>query len=75
MYDINCAGCHNSKVKRKVVIPDFTLDQLIGYELRVSNPDHEDGIPETNVSAEELGLIMTFLNYKKKNVPLGKVSK
>ncbi len=67
LWDINCAGCHNTKVKRKVIIPDFTLDQLIGYELRVLNPDHESGIPETNVSAEELGMIMVFLSYKKKN--------
>ena len=67
LYTINCAGCHNTKVKGKIIIPDFSLDQLIGYELRVSNPDHENGMPETTVSAEELGLIMTFLNYKKKN--------
>jgi hypothetical protein len=67
LYDINCAGCHNKKVGRREIIPDFTSDQLRGYELRVANPDHESGIPETNVSAEELGLIMTFLSYKKKN--------
>jgi mono/diheme cytochrome c family protein len=67
LYDINCASCHNSKVKRKEIIPDFTAEQLIGYELRVKNPEHESGIPETTVSTEELGYIMTFLSYKRKS--------
>lgn len=67
LWNLNCAKCHNSKVNGKTVVPDFTLDQLRGYELRVSNPEHESGIPETTVTAEELGLIMTFLIYKKKN--------
>jgi cytochrome c peroxidase len=67
LYDINCAACHNSKDKRKEIIPDFTAEQLIGYELRVINSEHESGIPETSVSTEELGLIMTFLSYKKKS--------
>jgi hypothetical protein len=50
-----------------VIVPDFTMDQLKGYELRVTNPEHEGAIPETTVTAEELGLIMTFLAYKKHN--------
>jgi hypothetical protein len=49
------------------LIPDFTPEQLIGYELRVTNPEHESNIPEATVSAEELGYIMTFLSYKKKS--------
>jgi len=52
----------------KKLIPDFTPEQLIGYELRVTNPQHESNIPETTVSAEELGYIMTFLNYKRRVV-------
>lgn len=67
LYDINCAQCHNSKEKRKVIIPDFTPEQLIGYELRIINEEHESGIPETTISTEELGYIMTFLSYKKKS--------
>ncbi len=67
LYEISCAKCHNIKEKRRELIPDFTSEQLIGYELRVKNPTHESDIPETTVSAEELGLIMTFLNYKKKS--------
>jgi hypothetical protein len=67
LYDINCASCHTTIVKRKKLIPDFTSEQLVGYELRVTNPQHEDNIPETTVSTEELGYIMTFLSYKKKS--------
>ncbi len=67
LFDINCAQCHTTIVKRKEIIPDFTLEQLIGYEIRVSTPEHESNIPETTVSAEELGYIMTFLSYKKKS--------
>lgn len=70
LYEINCAGCHTKKVNGKRIIPDFKPEQLVGYELRISNPSHESGIPETNVSAEELGLIMTFLSYKRKNTPV-----
>jgi len=67
LWNINCASCHNTKVKGKVIVPDFSPEQLKGYELRVANPEHESGIPETAVTAEELGLIMIFLQYKKKN--------
>lgn len=70
LWNINCAQCHTRKLGKKEQIPDFTEDQLIGYELRIANPTHESTIPETNVSAEELGNIMTFLIYKKKNDPL-----
>ncbi|XZF12402.1 c-type cytochrome [Chitinophagaceae bacterium MMS25-I14] len=67
LYDMNCAKCHNTRVKGKEVIPDFTQEKLIGYELRVSNQQHEADMPDTKVTAEELGLITTFLTYKKRN--------
>lgn len=67
LYAVNCGHCHNSRERRKEIIPDFTAEQLVGYELRVTNPEHESGIPETTVSTEELGYIMTFLSYKKKS--------
>lgn len=66
LYDLNCAKCHNTTVKGKEVIPDFPQEKLIGYELRVSNQQHEADMPDTKVTAEELGLITTFLTYKKK---------
>ena len=67
LYTINCASCHNKKLKGKEILPNFTIDQLNGYELRVLNPKHESEIPETTVTEEELGLIMVFLKYKKKS--------
>ncbi len=69
LYNLNCAPCHNTKLKGKEVIPDFTQEKLIGYELRVSNKEHEEHMPDTAVTAEELGQIMTFFMYKKKNIP------
>lgn len=67
LYRINCAPCHNTKVRRKEIIPDFRSEQLTGYTLRVSNAQHEKNMPDTLVTEEELGIIMTFLNYKKRN--------
>lgn len=67
LFDINCSKCHTTTVKGKKIIPHFTPEQLKGYELRVLNAEHESSITETTISAEELGLIMTFLGYKKKN--------
>lgn len=67
LYDINCAKCHNTKVGRKMIVPDFLPEQLNGYLLRITNPKHEAEITDTKVTTEELGLIMNFLTYKKKN--------
>ena len=66
LYNLNCGGCHNIKVKGKMVIPDFKTDQLEAYVIRVSNPQHEGTMEETKVTAEELSSILTFLTYKKK---------
>ncbi len=70
LYDLNCAKCHNTKVKGKQIIPDFNPEQLTGYTLRVANALHEKNMPDTLVTEEELGIIMTFLNFKKKNNPI-----
>ena len=67
LYDLNCAKCHTTKVKRKEIIPDFNEAQLTGYELRISNAKHEATLPDEQVTAEELGQITTFLKYKIKN--------
>ncbi len=67
LYDVNCARCHSTFVKKKEIVPDFRADQLKGYELRVQNPKHESEMPDELVTAEELGIIMVFLNYKKRN--------
>jgi hypothetical protein len=67
LYDLNCAKCHTTKVRRKEIIPDFKEEQLNGYALRISNAKHEETLPDEQVSAEELGQITTFLKYKVKN--------
>lgn len=67
LYQINCGACHTKQVDGKDVIPDFSVQQINDYELRVLNPKHESDIPETTVTPEELSLIMTFLTYKVKN--------
>jgi hypothetical protein len=67
LYEINCAKCHNTKVKGRVTVPDFTPEQLVGYEFRVKNQKHEANLTEESISPEELGMIVTFLTYKKKN--------
>lgn len=72
LYDLNCANCHNTKVKGQTVIPDFSQDQLKGYEMRVMNSKHEAELPDEKVTSEELGLITTFLIYKKKNAVAAK---
>jgi hypothetical protein len=69
LYNINCGKCHNTRVNGRTVIPDFNPEQLTGYTLRVSNANHESSMPDSLVSEEELVIIMTFLNYKKKNPP------
>jgi Cytochrome C oxidase, cbb3-type, subunit III len=67
LYNIACNGCHNKGTKRKPIVPDFSPDQLRGYALRISNKLHEKNMPDSLVSEEELGIIMTFLSYKRKN--------
>ncbi len=70
LYQLNCGGCHNQKMGRKKVIPDFKPEQLTGYTLRISNARHETSMPDSLVTEEELGQIMTFLSYKKTTVPM-----
>jgi hypothetical protein len=67
LYLLTCNTCHNSGTKRKIIIPDWTSAQLSGYTIRVSNRQHEANMPDSLVSEDELGIIMTFLSYKKKN--------
>lgn len=67
LYDINCAKCHDTGKGRKKITPDFKPEQLTGYTLRTANARHESSMPDSLVSEEELGIIMTYLGYKKKN--------
>jgi len=67
LYNMNCSKCHTTISGRRMIVPDFKPEQLRGYELRVANKLHETNMPDSLVSEEELGIIMTFLTYKKKN--------
>lgn len=67
LWEQSCSRCHNTKVKGKKIVPDFREDQLKGYELRIANSRHESELSDSLVTEEELGIIMTFLRYKKRN--------
>jgi hypothetical protein len=69
LYNLNCAKCHNYKVKGRTTIPDFRIEKLVGYTLRITNAKHKSELRDSSITTEELGLIMTFLTYKKKNPP------
>jgi len=65
-YAVSCAECHNKKVNNKVVLPQFTSEQLELYIVRVKNPEHTKRLTTKDVTDEELQKIMFFLRYKKK---------
>lgn len=70
LYDINCAKCHNKKEKGKMLLPDFTTEQLDSYIIRIKNEIHVNSLPETKVTAEELESIQFFFSYKKPSRPV-----
>jgi cytochrome c5 len=67
LFEISCGKCHSKIVKGKLVIPNFTTEQLGAYSIRVANAQHEDNVSESTVSAEDLTLITTYLTYRKKD--------
>lgn len=67
LYEQHCAACHSVQRKGKTIIPDFTQEKLNGYAIRVANRTHEENMPDSLVSVEDLGLITTFFLYKKKS--------
>ncbi len=69
LYNINCAKCHNTKEKGKIIIPDFTNEQLESYTIRIKNEIHVNTLPENKITAEELEAIQIFFNYKKPGRP------
>lgn len=70
LYSVNCAKCHNTKEKRRILIPDFTNDQLDSYIIRVKNEAHVNNLSETKVTVEELEAIQFFFSYKKPSRPV-----
>ncbi|MEO6254649.1 MAG: hypothetical protein ABIO79_15160 [Ferruginibacter sp.] len=69
LYNINCAKCHTKKIKRSLVIPDFTTDQLDSYIIRIKNETHVANLKESTVSPEEMEAIQFFFTYKKPGQP------
>lgn len=65
IYNTICASCHNKLVNGVMVVPDFSLPQLMDYEMRIQYPSHEDRLKETNLSALELDNVVHYLRYKK----------
>jgi mono/diheme cytochrome c family protein len=66
LYGISCAQCHNKKVNGADIIPDFSLPQLMDYEMRMYE-QHENKLDDRHVSDAELEKIILFLRYKKKS--------
>jgi hypothetical protein len=72
IYKQTCAKCHNvTKEDGQVFYPDFSLPQLMDYEMRFQYPEHQEDLKETNITVEELDWVVLFLRYKKKNQPVG----
>lgn len=69
LYNINCSKCHNKKEKGKIILPDFTSEQLESYTIRIKNETHVNSLPESRISVEELEAIQFFFNYKKPSKP------
>lgn len=70
IYKQTCAKCHNVKKNGKLYYPDFSLPQLMDYEMRFQYPAHQDELKETNLSPAELDWVVTFLRFKKLNLQL-----
>lgn len=69
LYAMNCGGCHDTLVagSRNKVVPDFSLPQLLDYEMRFQYPSHENRLREVDVSVAELDWIQMYLQYKKRS--------
>jgi hypothetical protein len=62
LYSITCGKCHNMKN----IIPDFSLPQLMDYEMRMY-PVHMERLNDTKISDEEMQKVILFLRFKKKS--------
>lgn len=66
LYAINCAQCHNFKEKKTEIIPDFSMPQLMDYEMRMYSV-HMERLNDTHITDEEMQKIINFLRFKKKS--------
>ena len=67
LYRLNCAKCHDTLVDGRKVVPDFSLPQLLDYEMRFQYASHENRLREVDVSIAELDDIQHYLRYKKRS--------
>lgn len=65
LYNGNCGGCHNLKINGRMVVPDFSLPQLLDYEMRMQYAAHGDRLSEARVSKEELDDIQVYLRFRR----------
>lgn len=70
VYKQVCAKCHNVNKDGKLYYPDFSIPQLIDYEMRIQYSAHQEELKENNLSALEFDWVVIFLQYKKKNLLL-----
>jgi hypothetical protein len=66
LYNISCAQCHTVKEGRKEIIPDFSVPQLMDYEMRFYYPEHQERLTDTKITDVEMNKIILFLRFKKK---------
>jgi cytochrome c553 len=66
IYVMTCASCHNKTVNGKSVIPDFSLPQLMDYEMRMA-PEHGEQLTDRFITDEEMQRVIIFLRYKKRS--------
>lgn len=64
LYQMSCSKCHDTTVKGKLVIPDFSLPQLMDYEMRMY-PEHGEQLTDKYISDKDMEKIVAFLRYKK----------
>jgi hypothetical protein len=67
LYGIACGSCHNFKEKNKEIVPDFSIPQLMDYEMRTQYPKHMDKLDDKHVTDDEMSKIILFLRFKKKS--------
>jgi hypothetical protein len=67
LYSITCAKCHNFKDGRKEIIPDFSMPQLMDYEMRFYYPEHQERLSDAKITDEEMNRIILFLRFKKRS--------
>lgn len=67
LYKVYCSECHNTKVKGKVIVPDFTPKQLNAYKLAWVNTEHKSNLSPETLKQDDLESIVFYLMNKKKS--------